>query len=133
MANWLVSLILLYCPCLIAVTNAEGQALLELKEGLNESTELLGTWDPNLVEPCTSWSHITCSGGHVIAKTKPTQHSVRELRGLGLTPHLLACRSAQALEENVKDKLLQFCHVPAGYILNIYDVSFPTFGMFLSY
>ncbi|XP_059074529.1 uncharacterized protein LOC131027416 isoform X3 [Cryptomeria japonica] len=39
-------------------------------------------------------------------KTKPTQHSVRELRGLGLTPHLLACRSAQA-----------------GHILNIYDVS----------
>ncbi|XP_059076760.1 uncharacterized protein LOC131876020 [Cryptomeria japonica] len=56
-------------------------------------------------------------------KTKPTQHSVRELRGLGLTPHLLACRSAQALEENVKDKLSQFCHVPGGNILNIYDVS----------
>ncbi|XP_059076446.1 uncharacterized protein LOC131875788 [Cryptomeria japonica] len=56
-------------------------------------------------------------------KTKPTQHSVRELRGLGLTPHLLACCSAQALEENVKDKLSQFCHVPAGHILNIYDVS----------
>lgn len=28
-------------------------------------------------------------------KTKPTQHSVRELRALGLTPHLLACRSAE--------------------------------------
>lgn len=28
-------------------------------------------------------------------KTKPTQHSVRELRALGLTPHVLACRSAQ--------------------------------------
>ncbi|KAH9330115.1 hypothetical protein KI387_002223, partial [Taxus chinensis] len=55
-------------------------------------------------------------------KTKPTQHSVRELRGLGLTPNLLACRSAQALEESVKDKLSQFCHVPAGHILNIYDV-----------
>ncbi|GLJ24857.1 hypothetical protein SUGI_0475390 [Cryptomeria japonica] len=67
MANWLVFLILLYCPCFIAATNAEGQALLELKAGLNESTDLLGTWDPNLVEPCTSWSHITCSGGHVTA------------------------------------------------------------------
>ncbi|GLJ17234.1 hypothetical protein SUGI_0298730 [Cryptomeria japonica] len=67
MANWLVFLILLYCPCFIAATNAEGQALLELKAGLNESTDLLGTWDLNLVEPCTSWSHITCSGGHVTA------------------------------------------------------------------
>lgn len=55
-------------------------------------------------------------------KTKPTQHSVRELRGLGLTPNILACRSAQALEENTKEKLSQFCHVPAGNILTVYDV-----------
>ncbi|KAL9266210.1 CTP synthase-like protein [Drosera capensis] len=46
-------------------------------------------------------------------KTKPTQHSVRELRALGLTPHLLACRSAQPLLDNTKDKLSQFCHVPS--------------------
>lgn len=55
-------------------------------------------------------------------KTKPTQHSVRELRALGLTPHLLACRSAQPLLENTKQKLSQFCHVPIGNILNIHDV-----------
>ncbi|KAH9768116.1 CTP synthase [Citrus sinensis] len=55
-------------------------------------------------------------------KTKPTQHSVRELRALGLTPHLLACRSAQPLLENTKEKLSQFCHVPIGNILNIHDV-----------
>ncbi|VAH11452.1 unnamed protein product [Triticum turgidum subsp. durum] len=45
-------------------------------------------------------------------KTKPTQHSVRGLRGLGLTPNMLACRSTKELEENVKEKLSQFCHVP---------------------
>ncbi|KAB2056679.1 hypothetical protein ERO13_A11G111200v2 [Gossypium hirsutum] len=55
-------------------------------------------------------------------KTKPTQHSVRELRALGLTPHLLACRSAQPLLDNTKQKLSQFCHVPAANILNIHDV-----------
>ncbi|KAG6575788.1 CTP synthase, partial [Cucurbita argyrosperma subsp. sororia] len=55
-------------------------------------------------------------------KTKPTQHSVRELRALGLTPHLLACRSAQPILDNTKEKLSQFCHVPAGNILNIHDV-----------
>ncbi|XVF32859.1 hypothetical protein REPUB_Repub17cG0119000 [Reevesia pubescens] len=55
-------------------------------------------------------------------KTKPTQHSVRELRALGLTPHLLACRSAQPLLDNTKEKLSQFCHVPAANILNIHDV-----------
>ncbi|KAJ4967960.1 hypothetical protein NE237_014661 [Protea cynaroides] len=55
-------------------------------------------------------------------KTKPTQHSVRELRSLGLTPHLLACRSAKPLLESSKEKLSQFCHVPLGNILNIHDV-----------
>ncbi|KAK3020581.1 hypothetical protein RJ639_046931 [Escallonia herrerae] len=55
-------------------------------------------------------------------KTKPTQHSVRELRALGLTPHFLACRSAEPLLESTKQKLSQFCHVPVGNILNIHDV-----------
>ncbi|KAK1321303.1 hypothetical protein QJS10_CPA03g00158 [Acorus calamus] len=56
-------------------------------------------------------------------KTKPTQHSVRGLRGLGLTPNILACRSTTALEENVKEKLSKFCHVPAANIITLYDVS----------
>ncbi|VAH11450.1 unnamed protein product [Triticum turgidum subsp. durum] len=55
-------------------------------------------------------------------KTKPTQHSVRGLRGLGLTPNMLACRSTKELEENVKEKLSQFCHVPAANIFTLYDV-----------
>ncbi|KAL3648092.1 hypothetical protein CASFOL_009060 [Castilleja foliolosa] len=55
-------------------------------------------------------------------KTKPTQHSVRELRALGLTPHFLACRSAEPLLENTRLKLSQFCHVPVDNILNIHDV-----------
>ncbi|XP_061959100.1 uncharacterized protein LOC133680275 isoform X1 [Populus nigra] len=55
-------------------------------------------------------------------KTKPTQHSVRGLRSLGLTPNILACRSTSALEENVKQKLSQFCHVPAENIITLYDV-----------
>lgn len=55
-------------------------------------------------------------------KTKPTQHSVRGLRGLGLTPNILACRSTMALDENVKEKLSQFCHVLAEDIITLYDV-----------
>ncbi|KAH9622683.1 hypothetical protein KSS87_020632 [Heliosperma pusillum] len=55
-------------------------------------------------------------------KTKPTQHSVRGLRGLGLTPDMLACRSTMPLEENVKAKLSQFCHVPEENIVTLYDV-----------
>ncbi|CAL9775509.1 unnamed protein product [Musa acuminata subsp. burmannicoides] len=56
-------------------------------------------------------------------KTKPTQHSVRSLRALGLTPNILACRSAKPLEENVKEKLSQFCHVPASNIVTLHDVT----------
>ncbi|XP_059437699.1 uncharacterized protein LOC132170655 isoform X2 [Corylus avellana] len=55
-------------------------------------------------------------------KTKPTQHSVRGLRGLGLTPHILACRSTMALDQNVKVKLSQFCHVTEENIITLYDV-----------
>ncbi|XP_027936048.1 CTP synthase-like isoform X2 [Vigna unguiculata] len=55
-------------------------------------------------------------------KTKPTQHSVRELRALGLTPHLLTSRSAEPLLESTKEKLSKFCHVPIENILNIHDV-----------
>ncbi|KAL3523229.1 hypothetical protein ACH5RR_016063 [Cinchona calisaya] len=56
-------------------------------------------------------------------KTKPTQHSVRGLRSLGLMPNILACRSTTALEENVKEKLSRFCHVPFENIITLYDVS----------
>ncbi|WVZ03799.1 hypothetical protein V8G54_024605, partial [Vigna mungo] len=60
--------------------------------------------------------------GIALQKTKPTQHSVRQLRGLGLTPNLLACRSSKELDDNVKEKLSQFCHVPSSSILTLYDV-----------
>lgn len=50
-------------------------------------------------------------------KTKPTQHSVQVLRSLGLTPHLLACRSADPLAPATREKLASFCHVPASHVL----------------
>lgn len=56
-------------------------------------------------------------------KTKPTQHSVQVLRSLGLTPHMLACRSQDPLERAVKEKLASFCHVQPSHILNLHDVS----------
>ncbi|CAA3022627.1 CTP synthase 1-like [Olea europaea var. sylvestris] len=55
-------------------------------------------------------------------KTKPTQHSVRGLRSLGLTPNILACRSTTELDVNVKEKLSRFCHVQLENIITLYDV-----------
>ena len=56
-------------------------------------------------------------------KTKPTQHSVQVLRSLGLAPHMLACRSQDKLEDNVKEKLALFCNVGSPHILTLHDVS----------
>ncbi|CAH2059343.1 unnamed protein product [Thlaspi arvense] len=55
-------------------------------------------------------------------KTKPTQHSIRDLRGLGLTPNIIACRSTEVLNENVKAKLSRFCYIPIQNIFSLYDV-----------
>ncbi|CAN8316273.1 unnamed protein product [Cochlearia groenlandica] len=55
-------------------------------------------------------------------KTKPTQHSIRDLRGLGLTPNIIACRSTKVLEENVKAKLSRFCYVSIENIFSLHDV-----------
>ena len=56
-------------------------------------------------------------------KTKPTQHTVKELRAAGLTPDFLVCRSEEPLEQATKDKLALFCHVSPSHILSAHDVS----------
>lgn len=57
------------------------------------------------------------------AKTKPTQSSVRELRGLGLSPDLIVCRSERQIGQEVKDKISNFCHVPPEQVICIHDLS----------
>ncbi len=44
-------------------------------------------------------------------KTKPTQHSVKELRAIGIQPDILLCRSDRALPDEVKKKIALFCNV----------------------
>lgn len=56
-------------------------------------------------------------------KTKPTQNSVRELRGLGLSPDLIMCRCATPLETAVKEKISMFCHVEPTQVICVQDVS----------
>ncbi|PVU88181.1 hypothetical protein BB561_005983 [Smittium simulii] len=54
-------------------------------------------------------------------KTKPTQASVRDLRGLGLSPDILACRSSLPLEAGICEKLSMFCQVPGSNVFSIHD------------
>ena len=55
-------------------------------------------------------------------KTKPTQHSVKELRGLGIIPDILVCRSTQPMTEETKQKLAAFCHVSTDAVMSTHDV-----------
>jgi len=56
-------------------------------------------------------------------KTKPTQHTVKELRALGLSPDIIVCRCPTLLEESVKKKISIFCHVDTKNVISVHDVS----------
>ncbi len=56
-------------------------------------------------------------------KTKPTQHSVKELRSIGIQPDILVCRSIQPLLPGIKEKLSEFCDVPVESVINAPDAS----------
>lgn len=56
-------------------------------------------------------------------KTKPTQHSVKELRALGIQPDMLLCRSERPLSQDVKEKIALFCDVEPAAVITARDVS----------
>ena len=56
-------------------------------------------------------------------KTKPTQHSVQELRRIGITPHLLVCRSEKPLPKELKRKLAMSCDVEEDSVIEAGDAS----------
>ncbi|KAH8923496.1 CTP synthase [Atractiella rhizophila] len=60
---------------------------------------------------------------HGEKKTKPTQASVKDLRGLGLTPDLIACRCSSPLNQAIKQKISNFTHVGPDQVLAVHDVA----------
>ena len=54
-------------------------------------------------------------------KTKPTQHSTKELRGLGINPDMIVCRSELLLDDKLKQKIAHFCDVPKEAVINTPD------------
>jgi CTP synthase len=54
-------------------------------------------------------------------KTKPTQHSVKELRSIGIQPDILVCRCDRPLANGLKQKLSEFCDVPAECVITAQD------------
>lgn len=69
--------------------------------------------------------HIGATGE---LKTKPTQHSVAELRGIGIQPDVIACRSDYPVDQAIRDKIALFCDVepeavvPLQTVQSIYEV-----------
>ncbi len=55
-------------------------------------------------------------------KTKPTQHSVKELRALGIQPDILICRSERFIGKEMKEKIALFCDVDAEAVVTARDV-----------
>ena len=56
-------------------------------------------------------------------KTKPTQHSVKELRSIGIQPDILVCRCDRPLPENLRLKVSEFCDVPPECVVTCLDAS----------
>lgn len=69
--------------------------------------------------------YLTMSGE---LKTKPTQHSVKELRGIGIQPDIIVCRSEKPITEDLKEKIGLFCNVDGNSVIqnlnaeNLYEV-----------
>src|SRR5690606_29685875 len=54
-------------------------------------------------------------------KTKPTQHSVKELRSIGIQPSIIVCRTEHPLTDEMKRKIAQFCDVESDAVVECLD------------
>ena len=73
----------------------------------------------------TSYIHLTLvpflkNAGEL--KTKPTQHSVKEYRSLGVQPDILICRSDIKLPQESKEKIALFCSMPSNAVISLPDL-----------
>src|SRR4051794_29549217 len=55
-------------------------------------------------------------------KTKPTQHSVQELRRIGIQPDMVVCRSEEALDRDIREKIALFANLPVDAVVSARDV-----------
>lgn len=69
--------------------------------------------------PVTPLLHVTSSGEY---KTKPTQHLVKELRGLGIAPDVLVLRAEGDIDDEIREKIAMFCNVKPDCVICNKDV-----------
>lgn len=98
------------------VGDIEGQPFLEaIRQFKNE----VPSKDDVLFIHVTLVPYIAASGE---LKTKPTQHSVRELRSIGIQPDVIVCRSEQEIPKDLREKIALFCDVPAEAVIPNQDL-----------
>jgi CTP synthase len=68
-----------------------------------------------------TWVPLIKTAGEV--KTKPTQHSVKALREIGIQPDILLCRTENFLSEEIKSKIALFCNVEVNSVFTAKDVN----------
>lgn len=56
-------------------------------------------------------------------KTKPTQHSTKELRSMGINPDVIVCRSQEPIDKALRDKIAHFCDVDPKAVVNTPDAT----------
>jgi len=78
---------------------------------------------------CTLVPYLAAAGE---LKTKPTQHSVAELRGIGIQPHVLVCRSEHPLPDSDRAKIALFCNVAPEAVISALDAE-SIYGVPLQY
>lgn len=74
----------------------------------------------------TTYVHVTYVPYIAVAgelKSKPTQHSVKELRQIGLQPDFLVCRSEKTIDDNLKSKIALFCSIKKEHVISAKDSS----------
>ncbi len=115
---------------ILGVANGEDVALIEIGgtvgdiEGL-PFLEAIRQLRSELGRENVLYIHLTLvpymsAAGEV--KTKPTQHSVKELRGIGIHPDIILCRSEVELDESIKRKVALFCDVDRDAVFTAVDV-----------
>lgn len=98
------------------VGDIEGQPFLEAIRQMRNDVGLENT----VLVHVTFVPYIAAAGE---LKSKPTQHSVKELRSLGLQPDFLVCRSEKPLDDNLKAKIALFCSVKPENVIAAQDSS----------
>src|SRR3990170_2144771 len=97
------------------VGDMEGQPFLEaIRQMRNEEGR-----DDTLNIHVTLLPYIMSTGE---LKTKPTQHSVRELRSIGIQPDVIVCRSDHPVSQDIRDKISLFCDVPPRAVVPLRTV-----------